>query len=172
MNIFVLSLLVKRCARYHCDVHVVKLLLESAQMLCTCHRVLDQNLNKKMDRKLYRSTHVKHPCNRWLRESVENYKWLYRLFIALCKEYTYRYNKVHLSEKKLAKVLKRVPKNIPRIPMTSRPLAMPEKYHVKNDDGSFNIVESYRLYYINEKKSLCKWTGRSVPKWFLAEKDR
>ena len=41
MNIFYLSTNTDECARYHCDKHVVKMILETAQMLSTAHRVLD-----------------------------------------------------------------------------------------------------------------------------------
>jgi hypothetical protein len=41
MNIFYLDKDPIKAAEYSCDKHVVKMILESAQMLCTAHRVLD-----------------------------------------------------------------------------------------------------------------------------------
>ena len=91
MNIFVLDNNPYACARYHCDKHVVKMILESAQMICTTHHLLP---NPKLKYEIpYKATHTNHPCNRWLRDSLANYMWLYKLTHALNNEYRYRYNK-------------------------------------------------------------------------------
>ena len=89
MNIFVLDEDPKFCAIAHCDKHVVKMILETAQMICTAHHFIggyDYHIP-------YKSTHTNHPCNRWLRDSVENYKWLVQLITHLNDEYRYRYDK-------------------------------------------------------------------------------
>lgn len=156
MNIFYLSDNPEEAARYHVDKHVVKMILESAQMLCTAHRLLD---NKEDDR-LYRSTHKNHPCSKWVRESSTNYNWLYNHFCALCDEYTYRYGKVHLTDKKLRHILKDLPKNIQQANITQVAQAMPDEY--KNSDP----IIAYRNYYIVEKSRFAVWSKREKPSWF------
>ena len=98
MNIFYLDRDPVVAAKMHCDKHVVKMILESAQMLSTAHRVLDGD-EYADERGLYKMAHKNHPSTIWVRTSTDNYMWLNRLFGALCKEYTYRYNKQHSSQK-------------------------------------------------------------------------
>lgn len=178
MNIFVLHLNPKIAALYHCNVHLIKMILESAQILSTAHRLLDgkcvvhktqNNRNVKrwvlddpvMEEKLYKSTHTKHPCVIWTTQSKKNYKWLYKLFYYLCQRYTYLYQKTHLCQTKLLKILKRYPTNIPNIPRTPFPQAMPDEYKVHNDP-----VTAYRIYYIYAKSNIADWKDQ-VPWWFI-----
>ena len=86
MNIFVLDTDIKKCAQYHCDKHVTKMILESVQMLCTA-------LNKKGFTTPYKSTHSKHPCVLWVEESYDNFLWLQKLTIELNIEYRFRFEK-------------------------------------------------------------------------------
>jgi len=106
MNIFYLDKSPVLSARYQCDKHVVKMILESAQLLCTAHRVLDYTLTSEHDSKgLYKSTHKNHPSAIWARSGYEQYSWLYHHFIALGNEYEYRYHKKHLTIIKLKEPL-------------------------------------------------------------------
>ena len=159
MNIFILSRNIRKCARYHANKHVVKMLLEYCQLLCSAHIVLD-DVKMIEDVELYKLTHRNHPCAIWVRSSKANYEWLYDLFYELCDEYTYRYGKVHKCDSKLKNVLVFVPKNIPDVPMTDFALAMPDE--CKEEDA----VESYRNYYRTNKQHLCEWKNRPVPEWF------
>lgn len=176
MNIFYLDKNPALAAQYHHDKHVVKMILESAQLLCTAHRVLDgeQYIDDSSSRKikrwklpdinetiLYKATHVNHPSNIWVRESVSNYNWLYDLFKHLCYEYTIRYGKTHMTETKLLTVLEKSPKNIKNIGMTVMPQAMPDVY--KHSDS----VIAYRNYYIHEKSNQSKYTNRETPHFIL-----
>ena len=153
MNIFVLDRDLKKCAQYHCDKHVVKMIMEHAQMLSTACRAtgLDEG---------YKSTHENHPCNRWLRESVMNWLWLRDLTFELHEEWQYRYDH---SKSKLHKSFEVVDSlsvpNLPDVPMTSFAQAMPEEY--KSDDA----VEAYRTYYVFGKTHLAEWTKRGRPNW-------
>lgn len=162
MNIFILSTDPHRCAKYHCDRHVVKMILESAQMLCTAHHELGSNIDNKI---LYRSAFKNHPCAVWVRKSSANYEWLYQLFRNLCKEYYHRYNKIHKTAKRLYFPLSQHPLEIPKGSRTSFALAMPDEY--KTDCP----VRSYRLYYQYEKvydrggAKMLLYTYRSPPKW-------
>jgi hypothetical protein len=173
MNIFFLDRDPIRSAEMHHDKHVVKMILEYAQLLSTAHRVLDGELyidsssgrkikrfkTKRNDDVLYKATHMNHPSAIWARESSENYIWLYRMFAALSHEYTYRYGKVHATWEKLGSILSIEPNNIKQGRMTEIPQAMPEQYH--NNDS----LIAYRRYYLIEKKSQSKYTNRDVPSW-------
>ena len=176
MNIFVLDNNPITAAQYHNNKHVVKMILEAAQMLSTAHRILDgeeytdksrsgRNIKRwKLEENndlIYKAVHVNHPCTIWTRESLENYQWHYDLFVALCDEYTYRYGKVHETDTKLRDVLKHPPKNIETTKgLTPFAQAMPD--YCKNPDG----VTAYRNYYIHEKTELCVWKQRAIPEWF------
>ncbi len=154
MNIFVLDQDIKKCAQFHCDQHVVKMILESVQILCTA-------LNKKGFDTPYKSTHEKHPCVLWVEESYDNFLWLQSLAIALNEEYRWRYDKLvdHKSISILSKISDRI---YPSIGLTPFAQAMPETYKVIDDP-----VSAYRQFYIGEKRRFAKWTKRSVPHWFV-----
>jgi hypothetical protein len=158
MNIFILDRDVRKCAEYHNDKHVVKMILESAQLLCGVHHMVESNVNEVP----YRLSHKNHPCSIWVRQNISNYLWLCELGLELCKEYTYRYGKRHKSQDVIEWCIENRP-NIPEEDFTEPPKAMPEQYKV--DD----VVQSYRNYYLGEKKSFCNWKKRSVPSWFLVE---
>lgn len=177
MNIFYLDPDPKICAEMHLDKHVVKMIIEYAQLLSTAHRVVDGTIRdtigasgrrKKVwsigdnrDSLLYSATHVNHPSARWARDSEENYKWLYQLFCALCDEYTYRYGKIHLTDQKMRQPLHFIPKNIAKKPFEAPWRAMPDEVKIGDD-----ALASYRNYYILNKVSFAKWTKREVPIWF------
>lgn len=88
MNIFLLDYDVKKCAQSHVDKHVVKMILETAQLLCGAHHVIGTTDNIP-----YKLSHKNHPCSIWVRESLTNYLYLCELGLELCYEYTYRYGK-------------------------------------------------------------------------------
>ena len=109
MNIFYLHKDPIVAAEMSCDKHVVKMILESAQLLCTCHRVQDgteyygktangrkikrwKHPNPNLEPILYKAGWVKHPSTIWLFESAYNYMWLYKHMMALNDEYKKRYN--------------------------------------------------------------------------------
>jgi hypothetical protein len=142
MNIFHLHADPEIAAQMMSDRHVVKMTLESAQLLCTAHRVLEQVPSESP---LYKATHRNHPSALWARASVENYQWLYRHFLALCSQYTRRYGKVHRCETLLAVPLSMSPQELPHIGQTPFHQTMPPQY--RQDDP----VEAYRLYYQTEK---------------------
>jgi hypothetical protein len=154
MNIFYLDKNPMKAAQYHVDKHCIKMILESAQLLSTAHHVLDGiNVN------LYKKTHVNHPSAIWVRQSKENYNWLYSLLEELINEYRYRFGKEHKTIEKL-QYLKNAPANIPAGIFTEPTPAMPEEYVTPNDS-----VASYRKYYIEGKKHLFNWTNRNKPDW-------
>lgn len=159
MNIFVLDLIPERAAQYHCDKHVVKMILETAQILST---VVVGKIPQARE-VLYKPTHKSHPCVIWASQSVKNMLWLASLGFALCEEFEYRYGKKHKSEKIIlnATILGLTFPRIkyPEVELTPFTQAMPEKY--RND----NPVKAYRDYYKNEKKHLLTYTKRENPPW-------
>ncbi|WP_461535374.1 pyrimidine dimer DNA glycosylase/endonuclease V [Spongorhabdus nitratireducens] len=152
MNIFILDTNINTCARYHCDQHVVKMILESVQLLCTA-------LNKKGFETPYKSTHMKHPCVLWVEESYDNFLWLRKLTLALNKEYLYRFNKAE-DHKSIAVLDKIAHCKFESKGLTPFPQAMPDQYKVKDDP-----VEAYRRFYRGDKMHFARWTRRKPPRW-------
>lgn len=181
MNIFYLSEDPRIAAIEHVDRHVVKMILETAQLLCTAHRILDgveqvvpkktkngnctkavvYSLDSQKDSLLYKTTHKNHPCAIWARQNINNYMWLYQLFVELCNEYTFRYGKTHRTDFLLRTVLATPPHNITKSAFTNPPQAMPDQYKHSNP------VVAYRQYYIGAKKDFAKWSSRPTPNWFV-----
>lgn len=177
MNIFALSTDPLESARMMCDKHVVKMIIETAQLLSTAHRMIDGveytdrttngrrikrwlHPNPNLEATLYKASHINHPSAVWTRTSNNNYNWLYHHFYGLCHEYTYRYGKIHLTQTKLLDILENVPYNIPVGYLTNIPQAMPDKYK-----GEW-FVKAYRKYYVGEKYGFAKWTKRPQPSWW------
>ena len=159
MNIFYVDKNPKVAAQMMCDKHVVKMILESAQMLCTAHRVLDgDDYADKVG--LYKMAHKNHPSTKWTRSSNQHYKWLLLHMIGLMEEYTYRYGKHHASERLLPH-LRQYPKTIPFGDFINPPQCMPD--YCKMDD----TVLAYQNYYILEKSDFATWKTRGVPLWYV-----
>ena len=178
MNIFYLHNDPIECAKLHNDKHVVKMILEYAQLLSTAHRMVDGYVhedttpngrkikrwkleNESLDSTIYKSTHGNHPSAIWVRQSKENYDWLYRLWIALMDEFTYRYGKVH-STARLKHALANSPTNIPNSPFTEPTPAMPDEFKVKG-----NSIQAYINYYVGAKQHLASWKKRTIPSWYV-----
>ena len=159
MNIFYFDECPIKSARAQPDKMLVKMPLETAQMLCTAHRELDGN-EYADEQGLYKRAYWNHPCTIWARESSANYFWLYKHFLALGREYTFRYGKIHKSVDKLSRALFKQPDNISRIGMTTLAQAMPDEY--KHDDPTV----AYRDYVINEKHYAMWEKGRDKPEWW------
>ena len=160
MNIFYFSDCPIESAQAQPDKMLVKMPLETAQMLSTAHRVLDGDEYADAN-VLYKTAYKNHPCTIWARESSSNYFWLYLHFVALGNEYTYRYDKTHASITKLQEPLAKVPSSIVQGEMTSLAQAMPEQY--KDSDS----IKAYRNYCINEKH-YAKWEKRrDKPTWWI-----
>lgn len=163
MNIFWLSVLTIECVQYHCDKHVVKMILEYTQLLYSAHHMCGTKKFKYGEP--YRLTHKNHPCSVWVRQTKGNYRKLYTLLKKLCEEYTHRYGKVHACESHIFGNLMYYPPRLPEGDMTIPPMAMPDKY--KGDARTFaDVINAYRRYYIGDKARFAKWKGRDVPAWF------
>ena len=140
MNIFYLHEDPEVCASYFYDKHKVKMILESAQMLCTAHHELLHEPDVP-----YKPSHVNHPSTIWVRKNLSQYFWLYEHMLALGNEYTKRYGKEHLSITKCKEPLKLAPINIEENTFEPPPQCMPDEY--KHDD----TITAYWNYYIGEK---------------------
>lgn len=156
MNIFYLDHDPRRAAHMHCDKHVVKMCLETAQILSTA-----LHSRNRWTEEMYRPTHVHHPCVRWAGESWANYNWTWRLLAGLLEEYRYRYGRVHATTR-LLEPLRAPPGFFPNgaIERTPPAQAMPEQYRREDDP-----VTAYRLYYLMDKTDLLVYTRREVPGW-------
>jgi hypothetical protein len=176
MNIFAIDEHPVRAARQMVDKHVVKMILEAGQMLSTSHRVLDGEeyydrtknnrrikrwrLSDEREGKLWKASFVGHPCTQWTMESRMNYRWHATHALALCREYTHRYEKVHNSQGLIEYLFNREPLNIKEGGLTKFAVAMPDQYKVECS------VESYRNYYRGEKAYFAKWKNRDTPIWW------
>jgi hypothetical protein len=177
MNIFYIDYDPVACAEQMVDKHVVKMILETAQLLSTAHRVIDGeeyegksasgrkakrwSLPDNRELVLYQATHVNHPSAVWCRYSNNNYNWLFCHFEALLKEYTYRYGKRHKVETSgLAYLLQSPPMNVRDWEYTPLPCAMAPEFIIGDDP-----VENYRNYYKQGKVHLHRWTKRERPPW-------
>lgn len=177
MNIFYLHSNPKICAEQHVDKHVVKMILEYAQLLSTAHRFLDGTEKLKMsnagrkvkrwelpderDAILYEATHIQHPSAIWTRQSAENYTFLWELFQCLLNEYTFRYEKQHATSRLLTP-LQALPNQILSSGFTQPTPAMPDEYKVAGDS-----VASYRNYYCGAKERMFSWKKREIPDWLI-----
>jgi hypothetical protein len=146
MNIFYLHRDPKKAARYQYNKHVVKMILESAQMLCTAHHHYAEQCGYDNSYIPYKKAHYNHPSTKWVRENTNHYDWLWTHMIALGDEYTRRYGKKHLSIRKLySHNIWWAPKGMPDSEFKQPPQAMPDQY---KDPCS---IKAYWNYYISEK---------------------
>jgi len=156
MNIFVLDTDPILAAQAQHDKHVVKMVLETAQMLSTV--VHEQNPSAASP--LYRPTHRNHPCTRWAAQHPDNIAWLVDHGCALASEYQHRFNRTHASLRVILQAAEALGCNASSLPATPFAQAMPDEY--KHPDA----VTAYRAYYratkINDKT---KWTNRARPAW-------
>ena len=185
MNIFVLDRDPVRAAQAHCDKHVVKMILESGQMLSAAHWLgwqkmlkIDTGLKRKefmarlsdaVDprlRPIWKMTHVGHPCTQWTQRVWGNYMWHSRLGLALCDEYTRRYGRVHKAHEYHRWLNRHIPPTFEGtienpVGITPFAVCMPDECKVPDDP-----VGSYRNYYIQKKVRFARWAHSETPTWF------
>lgn len=154
MNIFYLNADPVKAAILQCDKHVVKMTLETTQILST---VMHYYRNADAP---YKETHRNHPCVVWARESKANYEWLIEHFKGLLSEYTYRYNKQHACGKHLATFCNFVENNkFNKTDFMLMHQCMPEEF--RQEDS----VKAYQAYYKSKPEWIMKYTNRSIPKF-------
>lgn len=177
MNIFYISDCPIQAAKWMVDKHCVKMILESAQLLSTAHRLLDGRmvygksktgrnvkryiLDDAREPVIYAATHINHPSAVWTRTAIENYNWLYEHFFALGQEYTHRYGKIHKCfTGELSLMLASPPYNLNDYEWTKIPSAMADEYKISDDP-----IINYQNYYKVGKTSLHSWKNRQPPEW-------
>jgi len=181
MNIFVLDLDPKKCAEYHCDKHLIKMIVEHNQILGSIAYTARGISSKKEinpdfvktyfnsfprrnlegDSHPYGIGYKNHPCTQWAARSKQNYNWLCDLNLEMCKEYTKRYGKIH-SGKKITEWYAYNQPKLSDIGMTPFAQAMPDE--CKNP----NAVIAYRSYYIKYKSRFAKWKTK-IPSWYIID---
>lgn len=152
MNIFILDNDPVKAAQMYCNRHILKMIIELAQLLSAAHHAHD---TKFVD-KVYKKTHWNHPCTKWVRQTSANYDWAYKHFIELLNQYTLRYGKIHATSR-LVEYLQYNPNKLSNL--TPFAQAMPDKYKNKNP------VKAYRNYYNGEKLHFAKWKVVNKPNW-------
>lgn len=174
MNIFVLDIDPTKSAQYLCDTHLIRMVQETTELLCTVHRLMDGDEQGKLPKAshstleelLLPATDVDHPCVLWAMESIHNYHWIYAHGIALLTEYHFRFNKDPI-HRDLYSLLYEIPHSFfytkdtfERTPFVQ---CMPEKYKVAGDP-----ILAYRLFYIGEVIPTATWTFRDAPNWYVS----
>ena len=180
MNIFILDTDPQRCAEYHCDKHLVKMITEHNQILGSIAYTARGITRKKditpefVDEHFQRFPRQKdgkphpygigyknHPCTQWAAASNNNYVWLCHLTLEMCREYTRRYGRKHAGEEICKWYYYNIPQGLPQTEsMTPFAQAMP------NDSKNPDAVLAYRNYYIKHKARFGKWAHSTVPEWF------
>ena len=154
MNVFLLDKNITKCAQYHCDQHVVKMILESTQILCTVSYLHGLFVP-------YKPSHQKHPCTIWAGSSLDNWLWLKELVNALNDEYKYRYeaSKNHKSFEVAVKLKK---PHLEQLGLLDHPQVMPDEYKIPG-----NPVRAYRNFYRGSKSKFATWRKGNIPTWFI-----
>ena len=156
MNLFYVHEDPKTAAQSLCDKHVVKMILETAQMLSTAHRLSDTPQAPFV----YKMTHKNHPSTKWLRSSQIAYKWGLDHLQELFTEYTHRYGKIHKTEQEKLEHLKVIPKDLPELPFIDPPQCMYDECR------GLDTIIAYRSYYrIRRTEIDMRWTNREIPAW-------
>lgn len=158
MNIFVLDRNPRQAARDHCDKHVNKMILESAQMLCSALNFISQDQITP-----YKTTHLKHPCTQWVLTSRSNAAWLLDLAGELNIEWRKRNGHPATRQHKSWEVMYSIQHLVSLLPHTNgvTPFAqaMPDEYKNPNDP-----IAAYRAYY--HTKTFAEWQKTPVPYWY------
>ena len=163
MNIFFLSFNPREAAIMHCDKHVVKMIIETAQMLYSAHWTLNP---EGLLPTAYRLAHRNHPCSIWVRTSLDNYLWLCSLGLWLCKEYKHRYgeHKTHKTQAHLEWLFVNHPNMLGSFGITRLPQAMPDEYKQENP------ILAYQTFYREskvKKRNIVYYTKRDWPEFLL-----
>lgn len=194
LNVFYLDHDPDEAAQAHCDRHVVKMIVETAQLLSSAWHVVAPTLVESDigntdpafplgefaqqraanltfgqsfylgNQRIYAPTHLHHPCAEWVRESSGNYDWAWRLGMALLEEYSFRYGRTHATTS-ILRTLELVPPGVPEAPLVEPPLAMADEFQVIDSDGYGDALASYRRYYRDGKRHLLMYTRRAPPEW-------
>lgn len=187
MNIFALSKCPVESAQQMIDKHIVKMPTETCQMLHTnilCMQYVQEHgeepqlkqlkaFHKEIGSDLMKPAMLNHPSTIWARQSLANFDWLYQHGLALCDEYSYRYDKEHGTHQRIIDCIQHrsivANYQYPTNKLTPVTIAMDDSYRIKNtfnDDWKF-VIESYRHYYREGKWEFAEWRKNRQPyDWF------
>jgi len=190
MNIFILSeereplLHYKQQAMFHLDRHVVKMIAESTQMLVTS-LVTTYNAGKlaaapqianSMPCKPLSASMTKHPCTQWACASIEHFNYLACLALQLCHEHRYRYPLS--AEHAYMPWLQALVTELTRLglgPEADLPtqFAIAVKNVNKRSIAADHLLalDTYRDYYVRDKRSFATWKKRMKPVWFILREE-
>ncbi len=161
MNIFAVNEDPRLAALQLPDKLIPKMIVESAQMLSTAHRVLDGDTNADA-KLLYKKAYENHPSTIWVRQDAMNYWWLWMHALTLCEEYKWRFSPDGVSPAKSHKTefvihqLQDLPLNIPTEKdtswevLTDLPLCMPDQYKQGSNHHMYT-TESYQQFITQDK---------------------
>lgn len=163
MNIFTTSACPIQSAKALPDVLVIKMIVESAQLLSTAHFENDGVIVG------YKPTHKNHPCAIFTRKTSGNYEWVYNHFVALCDEFTRRKGKVHKTSE-LIETLKTAPRNIRKCAVDIDFMCMPD-----DCKKTLDVHKNYQIYLkkkynewltrTDKKPIVATWTNAQRPEW-------
>lgn len=158
MNIFILDSDIQKNVQYLPDKHIIKMILESTQILSSSYYNL--NIEKEISFPIYKKTHLKHPCCQWVLESKENFLWLQFYVFLLNEEYKYRFN--HFHNHKSFEICKNfiVPNTLPNKNLT------PFKKVVPLEFQKLETIKAYREYFKVYKNHIKKYSKRDFPEWW------
>lgn len=168
MNIFYLDHDVSRVAYDLCDKHIVKMIVESAQMLSSVKRMYDGDKNFQLgadDAHLYQmlgKAHIKHPSTQWTMLNTSTYQWHVSLFAAMLTEYERRYARQH-SAHTMLDLFEEVPKRLATGQFVDPYPAMKPEYLKL----SLSVADRYRTFYCGEKWFFSKWKHNEIPDWYF-----
>jgi hypothetical protein len=164
MNIFALHINPRICAQWHSDKHVVKMLLETCQLLYSVWHIMSSTVPSHA----YKLSHKNHPCAIWARQTTGNYQWLSALGIELAKEYTHRYKKIHKCQAHAIWLWQNIPPNLPNAHLQTFAIAMADVFKISKDP-----IECYKNYYCTSKqfRGITSYTAREKPDWLYTPID-
>lgn len=158
MNIFYLSDDPEQAAKWHCDKHINKMVIEYAQILSTAAWKNDFHDPDRMYKPV---PDINPKVHNWASESGEHMLWLLRLAKATADEFEHRYGHEHASYTKVISKFNAVEIRAPSTGFEEPPLCMPDIYKVDGD-----AVKSYRNFYIHGKDWKMSWFNRDKPEWY------
>lgn len=193
MNIFALDADPVKAAHQMIDKHIIKMPTETCQMLHTNILYLKyvqaygkeptlaelKAFHQELGSELMKPAMLNHPSTIWARQSYANFDWLYQHGIALCDEYSYRYNKRHGSYDRIVNGIKLLEENdsfgFTHSGLTPVTIAMDDSYRIDLDEYSQRnpnwtgwdfVIASYRQYYLEGKWRIAEWRNNRRPEWF------
>ena len=171
MNIFAVSHDPIKAAQMLCDKHIPKMIVECFQMLGSAvrrHGAQDAQMPLTSKGTPLKGGYHQHPATRFTGETRGNYCWVVQHALELCKEYTFRFGKVHACQSGIIHLATMI-HLIPEGDFTEFAQCMPDEYKRETSHQKCvnNAVIAYRNYYAGEKGGFAHWDrGRKAPDWF------